>query len=228
MTNRNPTFRLPHSGRATRRISHRSKGSLRGALVARLPADRHPRKIVFESKLEERFLFLALARLDVHDIWDQPPAVTYRDGAGRSRTHTFDYRIVFTSGQTAAIAIKPLALVRRRDFVADLQCVKAHVPKSFAQKVLLITDREVNRSEAQNAARFHEFSRTPDLEADVALADLLIALSGQHRIADLVEKIALDGRGYRSIIRAIYRGQLDAPRKNLIDYDTMVKVEVTQ
>lgn len=66
--------------------------------MAQLPADRHPRNVVFESKLEERFLFLMLARRDVHDIWDQPPAVAYRDASGKPRTHTFDYRIVFTSG----------------------------------------------------------------------------------------------------------------------------------
>lgn len=228
MTDQTPTIRFPHPSRATRPIPLRSKGSLRGALVAQLPADRHPRNIVFESKLEERFLFLTLARRDVHDIWDQPPAVAYRDAAGKRRTHTFDFRIVFMSGLTAAIAIKPLARVRKRDFVADLQCIRAHVSKSFARKVFLITDREINRWEAQNAARYHEFSRTPDPEADRVLADLLAALSGRHRIADLVGRIALDGRGYRAVFRAIYHGRLSAPRKKLVSHDTIVKVEAIQ
>ncbi|MEX0319908.1 MAG: hypothetical protein AB3N21_18275 [Ruegeria sp.] len=228
MTDQYPAFRPPHPSRATRNIPLRSKGSLRGTLVAQLPADRHPREIWFESKLEERFLFLLLARCDVHDVWDQPPAVAYRDVAGNLRTHTFDFRVVFVSGLTAAVAIKPMALVLKRDFVADLRRIKANVPKSFAQKVFLITDRGVNQTEAQNAARFHEFSRMPDGAADRALTNLLATLAGQYRIADLVDQIGLEGRGYRAVVRAIYHGRLSAPRKELISPETIVTAETIQ
>ncbi len=169
-----------------------------------------------------------LARRDVHDIWDQPPAVAYRDAAGKLRKHTFDYRIVFASGLTAAVAIKPMALAVKRDFVADLRLIKANMSKSFAQKVFLITDREINRTEAQNAARFHEFSRTPDMAADRALADILANLVGQHRVADLVDQCGLEGRGYRAVVRAIYHGRLCAARNTLITPDTIVKVETIQ
>ncbi|MEM7746909.1 MAG: hypothetical protein AAF346_01560, partial [Pseudomonadota bacterium] len=64
----------PNASRASRKIAKRSKHSSRGGVVVQLPCEPHPRVVLFESKLEQRVLFLILARADVWDLREQPPA----------------------------------------------------------------------------------------------------------------------------------------------------------
>ena len=194
--------------RATRMPSARSRASLRGALVAQLPADQHPRKLVFESKLEERVLFLLLAHPDVVDIWDQPPAIIYCAANGRERRHVFDYLVTFASGHRAALAVKPFAVAERRQFREELQLIRTATPPTYARDVILVTDRSFKPEDARNAQKLHEFRRSPDDAADAAVMALIDALSGATTIAELVTQSGLQGRGFRAVFRAIYAGAL--------------------
>ena len=97
----------PLPSRAMRRIAKRSKYSSRGGIVVQIPGWARPRVVFFESKLEQRVLFLLLARGDLIDLWEQPPLITYRDEEGRRRTHFCDFLIRLSSGRRIAIAVKP-------------------------------------------------------------------------------------------------------------------------
>jgi len=205
-------FIPPHASRSTRHISPRSRASLRGTLVAQLPADRHPRKIVFESKLEQRVLHLLLAREDIHDIWDQPPAVDYQDSTGRRRRHVFDYLATLKCGRRSAIAVKPSARVEARGFREELACIRAATPLAFATDVVLVTELCFTRDEALNAARLHEFRRHEDPEADDHIRSILLGCSTTTTISELVSNSGLAGRGFRAAFRAIYDGFADADR----------------
>lgn len=60
------TTQPPLPSRATRVISKRSKARSRGAITASPPGSGGRDRIIqFESKLEQRVLFLLLARLDL-------------------------------------------------------------------------------------------------------------------------------------------------------------------
>jgi len=217
-------FRPPLQSRATRKISLRSKASARGLVVARLPADPHPRKIWFESWPEYKCLLLLLAMAEVYNIWDQPPKIRYRNRDGKFCNHTFDYLVTLTNGERIAIAVKPAALVIKRDFVDELSYVAAAVPLDFADRVWLITEKNLNKDEVANAEMLHAFRRKPDVEADEAIDGVIADLKGGMTIGSLVEVSGLGARGFRAIVRAIFDGKLSAPRQEKITYATRVEV----
>lgn len=188
-----------------------------------LPADPRPRKIWFESWPEYKCLLLLLAMGDVYNIWDQPPKIRYRNGAGKYRNHTFDYLVTLLNGERIAIAIKPSALVIRRDFIDELGYVAAAVPLEFADRVLLVTEKNLNKDEVANAEMLHAFRRQPDVKADEAIAGIIAGLTGGVAIGNLVEESQMGGRGFRAVVRAIYDGKLSAPRQQKITYATKVE-----
>lgn len=204
------SFRFPRPSRSTRHISPRSRASLRGALVAQLPADRHPRRIVFESKLEQRVLHLLLARPDIRDIWDQPPSITYRAEDGRDKRHVFDYLATFISGRRIAIVVKPAQRASRPSFQNEFQLIRASTNVAFAHDVILVTDQSFNPAAARNAARLHEFRRFADPEADICIRNLIATFTGETTIAEVVSNSGLGGRGFRAVFRAIYAGIVQA------------------
>ncbi|MFB9223378.1 hypothetical protein [Paracoccus cavernae] len=152
-------YRSPDPSRASRDVIRRSRASLRGSMIAKVPAFPYPRVIQFESMLEYRFLCMTLVRPDIHDILEQPPAIHYRRGDGSDASHVFDFVVTLSSGERIAIAIKPADRVVQRDFVTELGCVAAAMPKHFAHRVKLITDEQLNRRAAAEAARLVMRSR---------------------------------------------------------------------
>lgn len=226
MTDQTKTFRPPLSSRATRRISSRSRASLRGALVAQLPADDHPRRIVFESKLEQRVLYLLMARRDIHDIWDQPPAITYLSGSGREMRHVFDFLATLINGRRIAVAVKPAELAEKRNFRDELRHIRAGTSITFAHDVVLVTDRSFAPSAARNAARLHEFRRAPDPEADKQVQSIIATLQDETTIAEIVSVSGLEGRGFRAVYRAIYDGYAKTLNSGDITPATRIEREV--
>lgn len=222
------SFRFPRPSRSTRHISPRSRASLRGALVAQLPADRHPRRIVFESKLEQRVLHLLLARPDIRDIWDQPPAVTYRAEDGREKRHVFDYLATFTNGRRIAIVVKPAQRASRTSFRNEFQLIRASTNVAFAHDVVLVTDQSFNPADARNAARLHEFRRIPDPEADTCVRNIIATFTGKTTIAEVVSSSGLGGRGFRAVFRAIYAGVVQALDEGDIEATTRIVRGIAQ
>ncbi|RMC37438.1 TnsA endonuclease N-terminal domain-containing protein [Paracoccus alkanivorans] len=128
-------------------------------MVAKLPGFARPRIIQFESALEYAFLCLMLVRDDIHSIWDQPTEISYTDQDGTKRSHVFDFLVVLVTGERIAVAIKPSKRVVQRSFLSELELVAAAVTKQFADRVLLITERHLDRKAAADAARQLAYSR---------------------------------------------------------------------
>lgn len=155
----NLIYRGPQPSHATRVPARRSKGSLRGSMVAMLPGFQRPRLIHFESALEYAFLCLMLVREDVHHIREQPPAISYVGTDGRPARHVFDFLVTKADGERIAVAIKPMQRVLKLNFASELEAVAAAVSKSFADRVLLVTDQHIDRGAAAEAARTLAWSR---------------------------------------------------------------------
>lgn len=164
--NKNLIYRGPEPSHATRTISRRSRASLRGAMVVKLPGFSSPRILQFESALEYAFLCLTLVRDDIQHIWDQPPAVHYAGCDGRTAKHIFDFLVTKTDGERIAVAVKPMQRVIARNFLSELERVAAATPKQFADRVILITDRHLDRAAAAAAAR--QLARTRPALTEVA------------------------------------------------------------
>lgn len=212
----------PLPSRASRRIAKRSKSSSRGGVVVQLPNWNRSRVVQFESKLEQRVLFMLLAANNLADLREQPPFVTYRDLSGQRRHHFFDFLVQFHDGQRVAIAVKPEKVVKRTHFVSELRCIREAISKDFADQVRLITDADFTRAEALNAERYLDFRRHKDrrwlplVEAAIDTACLPIT------VKELVDRLGLAGEGFRAVFVAIYEGLLITDKTVPINGQTLV------
>lgn len=202
----NRSFRRAQASRSTRRINARARVSGRGMASCLLPSWDHTRRVVYESILEMKVLHLLLARPDIWDLWEQPERIRYIDADQNSKFTVFDFLITLRCGRKIAIAVKPAAIVEETGFRQELKLIRASTPLSFADDIVLVTDRSFTPAEARNAERLQEFCRTPDGEADHIIRELLRGLQSETTIAELVASSGLDGRGFRAAFRAIYTG----------------------
>lgn len=221
-------YREPLPSVATRKIPMRSRTSCRGFVPVWLASEQWWRRVVFESQLELMFIQLILSQGNVYDIWEQPPAVRYIKENGKSAQHYFDFLITWMDGSKTAWAVKPFELVQRRKFEQEIALIASQTLKSFANEVRLFTDAGFQRYDAVNAARFQQFSKSPDPVADDAVAEQISVLEGSTTIACIVEQTGMSGRAYRAVVRAVFRGDLRQVKGGLIDYPTLVKRGVTQ
>ncbi|MEE4279152.1 MAG: hypothetical protein V2I82_11855 [Halieaceae bacterium] len=197
----------PAPSSAWREIPTASRGHNTLNVVAYLPADRDRglffgRIINCESFTEATSLFVILARPGVYDVEEQLPPVEFIDIDGAQRSHIFDFRVTYADGVREAIAVKPASLVEKYRFDATLARIAAATPRSFADRVSLVTDTSIDPIEAHNARMIHGFRR-PDAEADSKARDIVLGLLGSVSIADLVAAIGMGARGLRACVRLI-------------------------
>ncbi|UWQ29057.1 TnsA endonuclease N-terminal domain-containing protein [Leisingera sp. M523] len=212
----------PLPSRASRRIAKRSKASSRGVVAVHLPGQNRPRIILFESKLEQRVLFLLLANAAVKDIREQPEPFKYAGSDGRRKHHFFDFLVVLASGRTIAVAIKPMARVRKTRFLAELEDIRAAMTSKFADDVVLITDQDFTKAEALNAERFNAFARTRNTALQRQLAELAASIRFPMTVAELQRRLGGGAECFRAIFLAIFDGVLNADMAREIDPSTIV------
>ena len=205
------TTQPPLPSRATRIISKRSKVSSRGAITASLPGSGDRDRIIqFESKLEQRVLLLLLARRDLWDIWDQPPAIAYTAPDGRTRHHTFDFLVTFTTGRRWSVVVKPQVRAARPDFQKEVAAIRAGLRKDYADELRLVTDAHFTRDEALNAERLHRFRRSLSPDVLATAYSRFASASFPTTVGDLVAHLAMDGVGFQAILVGIYDGRVIA------------------
>lgn len=216
----------PLRSTGSRSFPARSRSSSRGFLVATLPDETRPRQIIYESNLERSTALLLLARRDLRNLWDQPPAVSYNDPKRGAAKHVFDYLASFDDGIRRAIAVKPLSRVNRLGFRATLAAIREDLPRRFADEVVLVTERDLNKTEVRNAELLHMFRAHPDREADRIISDILTTRQETCSIAEVVSESGLACRGFRAVFRAIYAGRTQADTTRPITAATVISAPV--
>lgn len=218
-------FRSPAASIATRRIAKRSKASSRGAIVARFPGSDTDQIVQFESTLEERVLYLLLARPDIVHIWEQPPAIRYTDPKGHNRPHTFDFLVRSGDGQRTAIMVKPHQVAIGSAFRKEVHAIRAVLRKDFADRMALITDAHFTWEEAANAQRLHVFRRVIRPSDDARLNEVLCTdcLMFPTTMKKIVEALGIGGAGFQVTFAALYDGRLLADLTCAVTPDTVVK-----
>ncbi|WP_297340116.1 TnsA endonuclease N-terminal domain-containing protein [Pseudophaeobacter sp.] len=181
-----------------------------------------PRVVHFESKLEQRVLFMLLAGNDVVDLWEQPRFVTYRDLSGQRKYHFFDFLVQFEDGQRVAIAVKPEKEVKRMRFMSELRYIREAISKDFADQVRLITNSDFTKAEALNAERYHDFRRHKDARWMPALETALESAALPMTVKQLADSLDLERDGFRAVVVGIYEGLLEADRTAPINAETLV------
>ena len=222
-------FKPPLDSIASRKLPLKSTASCRAIIPSQPRALEHPRRSQAESQLEQQVYYLLLARRDVYNVWDQPPAIIYCGRTGKIRKHTFDFLVTFMDKRRVAVAVKPMSKVRSQGLVSELQLIRGYLPRTFADEVVLMTEQDFDRIDATNAQRLLDFRRHKDQFADDNILKLASELLGEVAIKDLIEQSKLGGRAFRAVFRAIYDGVLEQCRAGIIDTHTYVKVgEVVQ
>jgi hypothetical protein len=215
-------YRPPARTTAGLMFPARSTQAARSFTLAKTPADQHWRQIISASQGEREACLLTLAMPNLWNLFDQPKPVSFVDVDGRQRTHRFDYLAEFKGGCRIAIAVKPFERAKQLNFQASLKAIKRDLPVGFADKVVLVTERERHRVEVQNAELLNFFRRCPDAEADSVIADLTHRLLNEIVLVELIRKSGLGARAFRAVFRAIYAGELSANTREPITTNTIV------
>ncbi|WP_226554435.1 hypothetical protein [Celeribacter naphthalenivorans] len=100
--------------------------------------------------------------------------------------------------------------------------IRRDLPIGFADRVCLVTERNRHRIEVQNAELLNFFRRCSDDEADRIIAEQIKKLSCDIAICELIKPTGLAARGFRSVFRAIYAGELQANTSERITLNTIV------
>ncbi len=141
----NPYFRFPVLAPASRTVPARSKASARVQVVDTRSFLPQPVISRLESNLEAHCWDQLVANPNVREIQAQPNAVTYHDARGKPATHHFDFRAQLRDGSAWAVAVRPLARVRKYRFDRTLELIAAQLPRSFATRALLFTEADIPR-----------------------------------------------------------------------------------
>lgn len=223
---RNPSAHIerrytsPFPSTASRRISFRSRGSLRGAFV--IPGDR--RCLTVESHIENDVALVLLSQYGLVRLDDQPPPVPIVHPDGRPGQHTFDFRAHFADGRRVLIAIKDEDHAIKHDVVGFLRHIAPQIPTSIAHGVMLYTERSFSPSMKSNARLIQAVRRDPPHRADRAILDLLPHVHGAVRIGDLVAATPYGASAFRAIVRMIAQRMILLCADERISHRSLVTV----
>lgn len=221
-------IQLPSALRGARKISTKSRFSARGYVVARLPDHPNLAKIGYESRLEQAFLLLCLARPDVVDIVEQPFTIVYHDRHGRKRRHTFDYLVTLSTGRRLAVQVKRADRAVEKEVARELALVERSMPSSMADEVRLFTEQHFDWTAVENASQMVECSKHIDKTADDVLGDVIASLQGCTTIRELSSLAGLGRRSYPAIVRAIFSGGLRQISLGFIGAQTIIEKGAVQ
>ena len=213
-------FKSPLPSKATLLPPARSRGSFRSSLVLRTKADGQDRVFYTHSRGERNCLLLYAAMPNVFDIWEQPNRLSY-DSDGKMRHHAPDFLLTLICGKKVAVAYRPEERAKA-EYRRELRRLADQMPKGYADKFMLVTDRSFTREQAYNADLFHAFSKSPDPDADSALQDVLSTLSGHVSIESLCKLIGLVGRSFAAVVRAVLQGALKQTCKGYLEPNSVV------
>ena len=183
---------LPAPQAAARQVAMGARNHFSGTLVC---GDDEGQAIDVESHLEMQVGLVMLARQDVVHLEPQVPS-PWVDRHGARRTHFFDFRLTLRDGTRVALIVKPAAKAQDPGFRDITARVAAHVTPAVADRVFVITERDLDPIELHNAELLHS-CRAPDPEVDATARRLALNICGAARIDTLTRTMgrAVAGSG---------------------------------
>lgn len=161
---------------------------------------------------------MLLAKRDVSQVIDQPPAVSYKDRTGKTRTHIFDFLAITVDGSRIAVAVKPECKIEKSDIQEAVTLIREQVGRRFADHYLIQTERQITRSRVANAELILR-SRLCRNEADVAkMREMISHLYGVTSISSLVAQSGMGARAFNALVNLIDHGDLQIVGEVRIDY----------
>ncbi|SEQ86687.1 hypothetical protein SAMN05428995_1129 [Loktanella sp. DSM 29012] len=192
----------PKPSRASRSIPKKTKGSIVGQLTF---GEEHGQGqcLVFESKLERDVALVSIYAPGVVDIEDQVGPVHWVDATGKSRKHTFDFKVttVRRSGKTerVALVVKPERRAQTAKFRDQIERVARSAVPTFADKVCIVTEANVCEKSLTRAIQLHG-ARIPVPEIDTMLGEIS-NIKSWTVIRDALSTVGLGPEGFGGILR---------------------------
>lgn len=172
-----------------------------------------------ESFTEFQVALALLARPSVVSLENQVP-FEYCLG-DEVHWHFFDFRATLRDGSRTVIMVKSAYRHSQPEVRDELAYIASQVTADFADRVVVLTEKNLDAAEIYNAEMMHEMRR-PEPLVDAAARRAIQGLIGSVRISDLVEHIGQAGQGFRAIVRLIRSGELKINRRVRLSYDSMV------
>jgi hypothetical protein len=207
----------PVKSRGTRKVALGAKGHGSGAFVA----DNFV--TAFESGAEKKAAFATRAWPGVKDVIDQYPKEKYLGDDGEWHTHTFDYLVVFDDDSKTAVSCKPWELVESSNIRRIHKLVAAQMSPAVANRINLITERNISPEDWFNAELIQSVRRDPNPADDAVIERLTAGLIGTTTIGTLVRAAGLKGYGFRAVVRLIASFKLSMTDRVRITHDAGVR-----
>lgn len=160
-----PAVSLTYNGASMRQIHPRSSVSNRGFVIVPMPGQPRLRKrIRFESRLEQKVIYLLLARPDVFDIVEQKRILLPR-GNGHT-PHTLDLLAYQQDGPRIGVLVKPWKYAQRQSVKDQIVALRNHAVPDHADRFIVVTEPDFTTVQVRNAELLHLARMSSDAEAD--------------------------------------------------------------
>ena len=206
-------MKTPAKSRAVRKIPKSSKHHFVGELVYD-NINGEPQRLGFASYTEFKTAICLIYRDDFADIEEQLASLRFNHLKGTPSVHYFDYRFTTKGGKKVCISVKPERIAKTYDYQATIRAVKKAAIGNICDAVATVTERNISPIELHNAELFHS-ARRPEPAIDAIVLEGLARLETTVSIEQFLADIGLNGRGFRSVARAIRFGhaRLFTPEK---------------
>ena len=211
-------FVLPQPPSAARRIKMGVQKHFTGSFVI---GDDEGRVIEFESHTEKLTALVMLARPNVVHLENQIP-FQWQDWTSQSHTHFFDLRVTYVDGERVALVVKNSRKAAEASFRAETLLIAKQVTPAFADRVALVTEKNLDPVEVYNAELLASV-RIPDPEADAAVRRVIAEISGAVKIEDVVSAAGCSGRGFLATVRMIRSHDLELVARERIEPEAFVR-----
>lgn len=213
-------IRLPFPPNGARSFKMGVKQHFTGSLVA---GDDEGREIELESNTEMLTALVMLARRDVVNLESQV-RFDWTDEGDKATIHTFDFRAYLRNGTRVALIVKNSKDAAELEFRARMRRLASQATPDFADRVCLITDRDLDPVDVHNAELIHSVRLPdPDPEPDAAVRRVVAGITGAARISDIVAASGCGGSGFRAVVRLIRIHELELVTHERIEPGSLVR-----
>lgn len=220
------TIALPTPPRGDRPVQLKSDSHFSGHLVFHRKCRNRPhvscgQVLEVESHLEMNLALILAMRPQVTDLECQARFNWKSTETGKLKKHFFDFRVTLVDGSRVAVMVKQSRKLRCPEFCALRDSVGAAMTPEFADRVIVLTERNISPVEIYNAT-FLDSLKEHDPEADAAARRAMAQVHGGRAIGEVVKEIGMAGRGFRAVGRLLRQGELALSKVERITLGTVV------
>jgi hypothetical protein len=192
----------------------KSQGSCRAALVTRLHRTAALQEFWCNSYEEQQVCVIIAGHPQVVNLREQWTRVGYLDDAGKERHTRVDFHVLLANGAETLVSVKYDEKARRRSYLAEVRAIAAQTSRTVADRFAVVSRFSFHPVQRKCAEDVHLARRGWDPEADRIVLEAAHDLGATFTFRQLLDRAALENRGWRAAVRLIGDGDI---AKHLLD-----------